>query len=145
MEKFINLFLIENIVNSKILGEFILQYVGMLAFDVAFLANIFGLDKVEYRYKVQRKYLKFKHNIFFIVQASQNKKVIAKKIFVFEVLNYLLIVLQIGICILCIFLEYKTALIITICTWGVSILFGAVPTIMYYKAQKKYGHENALK
>ncbi len=137
-----SLLLANVLLESSYLIGWIVGFLLLIFFVYVPLSHIYNIDQIEYKHKVKREYLTFKRSIFLIIHASPDKRVVAKKTFIWEAVSYAFVVVLIAIGIASLFLEIVTAMIVLGVSIALMFIYSSVTAILLAKARKQYGHEN---
>ncbi len=134
--------LLEILWATNVLGAVLFSYgLDAILLMPGILSFICKIDKLESKHKKHRKHLHFKHRMFFIVQESMNKREIALKTFVLEIIWYIILAIICFLGIYSVFLEAKLAIYLLIVPFSLIVVFGIVTGTMEDYARKKYGKE----
>ena len=122
----------EILLDSNMLGVLIWCYFYLLIIIFAGFLNVYSLDKYEYIHN-QQKCFKLKHNVFFIISYSKDKRIVSKKTFLMEILGYIFTLASIAMCIISLWLDVKTAFILLAVMGVIDFAFGITTGIMSRK------------
>ncbi len=125
----------EILLHSNLLGPIILVYLFLLLITIVSFVNIYSVDKLEFLYNEQ-KCLECKHQLFFIIMYSKNKRIISIKTFVLELIGYFLLIITITAFCVSLYICVKAGLIIMCIVTLINIVFGCITAGFFRKAKK---------
>ncbi len=131
-----NVFLIDILLESELVGTVLCGYLFLLFVVIVSFVNIYSTDKVDFLYNNQ-KCINFKHKALFIIQKSQNKKVVSIKTFVLELIGYIIFIPMMFSMIYGLFLEIKNSIILLGINAILIFSFGIVTAVFYRKSKKQ--------
>ncbi len=124
--------------DNGIIGAFVVSYFCMLLILVTALINVYSVDEIYFQNNFYSKYFTFKHKMFFICQFDKkNKNIVAQRTFFMEIICYLLFAINIGLCIVSLFLTSFSAFIVLGIDVVLTMIYATITGGMLVKAKKK--------
>ena len=116
---------------------FFVAYLSLFCFLGIIYMKIYEIDKIEQLGDFDRKLVKFRKKQVFICMYSLNKKVVAKNILIYNVINHSLGLVFIVNCVLSIFLQFEMSIVICITSGMVATIFLITLSVIEDKTQKR--------